>query len=242
MTKGKYIYSVKNTDIDFAVLYEYAQENEKRIYAFFSPDGVVFAFYDKKKKISIKNGFSGKSLYYDSRFIAKLLNEKHGFLLQRFFPKEIADCLGFAYIEVGYMMKHIANMTRIWQEKASLAADNFLNTDVPSEKKKEGYVYFIYDESKRRVKIGKAVEPYKRLGELKTGNPELDLVYAIKTDDYSKLEENIHKVFAKKRIVREWFDLSFEKIKSIFPKAQSRFDVNTSDSVNDLDLKNIRGE
>jgi len=64
------------------------------------------------------------------------------------------------------------------------------------------YTYLVWD--KRYYKIGESVNPDKRINELKTANPGIELIaYG---NNFS--EKELHESFYHKRIGREWFNLS----------------------------------
>jgi len=67
------------------------------------------------------------------------------------------------------------------------------------------YTYLMYDGS--LYKIGKSLNPEKRLKELKTANPRCELLY------YSKHipEKYLHDLFIHKNFAREWFQLDDEE-------------------------------
>lgn len=76
-----------------------------------------------------------------------------------------------------------------------------------------GFVYLIEGNS-REVKIGRALEPHKRLGELQMGNPNsLTIWKAIPAEDRMALEAYLHSRFASFRIRGEWFKLPVEEIR-----------------------------
>ena len=67
--------------------------------------------------------------------------------------------------------------------------------------------YFIYDGTNNAVKIGKAIDPEKRLSELQVGNcVPLELVATLDSDE----EEHLHNRFAKLRVLGEWFAVAGE--------------------------------
>lgn len=69
----------------------------------------------------------------------------------------------------------------------------------------KGWVYFAQDGD--RTKIGWTTGPIeKRMRELRTGAPLIEVVHVISTDDRS-LERDLHKLFKDYRIAGEWFAL-----------------------------------
>lgn len=84
------------------------------------------------------------------------------------------------------------------------------------EKKKdcEGYIYVI--KSLELYKIGKTKNKESRLKKYNTENPHsVELILCEKVDKYSETEENLHKLFKKKRKVGEWFKLNVDDILQI---------------------------
>ena len=77
-------------------------------------------------------------------------------------------------------------------------------------------LYFIYNSSKRNVKIGIANDSIKRLNQIKTQGGfkyELSLIHIetlLPNGVAEKLEKNIHDYFSEFRYVGEWFKLSME--------------------------------
>lgn len=71
------------------------------------------------------------------------------------------------------------------------------------------YTYLIYDG--RLHKIGKSVNPEKRLKQIKTGNPHSELIcFGIGVS-----EKYLHELYFRDRKSREWFELTSEKIENI---------------------------
>ncbi len=60
-------------------------------------------------------------------------------------------------------------------------------------------------------KIGKARDPKKRLKQLQTGNPDIELVKEFDGD----IEQELHKAFEEVHYKNEWFKLTEEDINSI---------------------------
>ena len=55
-----------------------------------------------------------------------------------------------------------------------------------------------------------------------------NIVFPIKTDNYTKLEKDFHNLFNNKRIVGEWFNFSITELKEIFPDISKDFDYAAS--------------
>lgn len=69
------------------------------------------------------------------------------------------------------------------------------------------YIYFVHAPLSRRIKIGRAADPYRRLQILQVGSPEeLVMLGWLRTTPGSKLERNIHGLFKRHRTRGEWFE------------------------------------
>ena len=87
----------------------------------------------------------------------------------------------------------------------------------------EAYVYFVSDG--HYVKIGKAQDPIKRLGQIQTGNPnQCELLYLIPLKASamaSEVESYLHEKYKQHRMCGEWFNLleklHHEKWEKMFP-------------------------
>lgn len=92
-----------------------------------------------------------------------------------------------------------------------------------------GYVYLVR-EPLGRVKIGKAVDVQQRLSVLNTGSPyELEIVAVIPSSNMRKLENELHRKFAAKRVRREWFELSDEDISEVIQQYGEAINSETED-------------
>lgn len=79
----------------------------------------------------------------------------------------------------------------------------------------KGYVYFIAEEDNQRIKIGFAMNPYKRIKQLQTGNSKTLKILKIIPGD-QKVERAYHKHFAMYKQRGEWFQLSEEILAFIY--------------------------
>jgi hypothetical protein len=73
------------------------------------------------------------------------------------------------------------------------------------------YCYLIFDTKNKLTKIGKSIDPKKRLGAIKIGNPNVKLVF------YSDkiTEQELHIKYIKQRSCGEWFKLNVQDFKDI---------------------------
>ena len=79
---------------------------------------------------------------------------------------------------------------------------------------KKGYIYVI--KCHDWYKIGKAFNIKERLGALQTGNPyELEIVHSIKCNDYTLVENRLHKRYAFHRGHGEWFKLPLDALNEV---------------------------
>lgn len=77
----------------------------------------------------------------------------------------------------------------------------------------KGYVYIIGDNVNKKFKIGSAKYPSTRLKQLQTGNPtKLVIVCRITTDNMEFLEKELHLKYQHRKIVREWFLLTWNDL------------------------------
>lgn len=76
-------------------------------------------------------------------------------------------------------------------------------------------VYFIRDEN-NNVKIGHAIDPWKRLQDLQVASPgTLEIIRIV--DGGQKVEAWLHRRFAEYRLRGEWFDFRGEMLSVIPP-------------------------
>ncbi len=87
------------------------------------------------------------------------------------------------------------------------------------EKKKVGYVYFIYmpeHKDKNLFKIGQTMDIKRRIKSLQTGNPfKLEYYKIIKTIKHKVLELEFHKRLSNKNVLLEWFNITTEDINNL---------------------------
>lgn len=75
-----------------------------------------------------------------------------------------------------------------------------------------GNVYLITDGT--YIKIGYSLNPVGRMKQIQTGNPhELTMVAYFPGDQ--TLEKHLHEQYSDKRIIGEWFDLTFDDVENI---------------------------
>jgi Meiotically up-regulated gene 113 len=77
-------------------------------------------------------------------------------------------------------------------------------SEVCPEKPQPVNTYFIYSPKLEAVKIGRSVDPEKRLRAIKNGNPDELRLLGVLNDDR---EKEFHQRFAKYRTNGEWFSL-----------------------------------
>lgn len=73
-----------------------------------------------------------------------------------------------------------------------------------------GYVYLIKHGDK--YKIGRTINLKNRLKNHKNSNLDIEFIHSIKTDNCIKLENELHKKYAKNRIDGEWYSLNEDDI------------------------------
>lgn len=73
-------------------------------------------------------------------------------------------------------------------------------------------------------KIGKSINPKARLSQLRSGNPKLTMVFF----GTGVTEKQLHKMYKKKRVTLEWFNLDMEdvaEIRSLFTIMGEQIDI-----------------
>lgn len=79
---------------------------------------------------------------------------------------------------------------------------------------KEGYIYVV--KSGKYYKIGRTLNPKKRIQKYITENPDkVKIVLCKKVKDYIKVEKELHLKFKNRNHNREWFNLNKEDINII---------------------------
>ena len=78
-----------------------------------------------------------------------------------------------------------------------------------------GYVYFIRNQLKHNlIKIGSTVDIDRRLNELNNTSVAypFEKILIIESDEYKKIESDLHMQLTSRRVNKEWFELFFEDI------------------------------
>lgn len=70
----------------------------------------------------------------------------------------------------------------------------------------KGYLYILRNKD-GLYKIGVSVDVRRRVNQLKTAQPDLELLFAIKLRDYKAAEKYLHSTLSAYRYKREWFNL-----------------------------------
>jgi len=74
------------------------------------------------------------------------------------------------------------------------------------------HLYIIQSDLEGKIKIGRSIQPYKRLKQLQTGNPnKLRMIHVF--ENMGHLESYLHDVLSSFRLCGEWF--SYKCIGSI---------------------------
>lgn len=89
--------------------------------------------------------------------------------------------------------------------------------DLPKQTHPAGYVYVIQDlEFSKYHKIGRAIEPAKRINEIRRVLPgESEIVAIIDSQNAPTLEGQLHQRYAASRKRGEWFELNHSDIREI---------------------------
>lgn len=86
------------------------------------------------------------------------------------------------------------------------------------ERTVKGFVYLIKNPLNNSVKIGRTKDLQKRLSAIRNGLPQAELFAFKKVENTTYEEREMHKIFKKKRIEREWFALDEKDIALIITK------------------------
>jgi len=78
-----------------------------------------------------------------------------------------------------------------------------------SNRREPDKTYLLFDG--RYYKIGKAIDPIRRLKDIKSHNPSVALIHSIDRD----IERDLHLRYKDKRVHNEWFDLSSVEVAEI---------------------------
>jgi len=91
------------------------------------------------------------------------------------------------------------------------------NQDLVKFNQEEEYsVYIAHDKVKNIYKIGKSINPIKRVRSLKCSNLDIELISYRR--GYSILEKDMHKNYKDYCIGGEWFNFTEEKLREILKK------------------------
>lgn len=82
-----------------------------------------------------------------------------------------------------------------------------------SQSQNIGYVYLV--KLDKYYKVGISVTPETRLKEFTLLPYPLEEVFIVRVGNYKQVEEDLHKIFDKRRIRGEWFDLTDEDVSFI---------------------------
>lgn len=105
----------------------------------------------------------------------------------------------------------ISNLKKQMQEISKQLEQLKQNSQISSY---NNWLYFICSEQfDGKVKIGRSINPQKRLKQLQTGNPNKLMIYKlVGFDDEINMESITHKYFKDVNIINEWFEISKECI------------------------------
>lgn len=92
----------------------------------------------------------------------------------------------------------------------SLSDINIFSDEISSIYGKNGFVYLIHDKCRDILKIGKTIQPKRRLKPLLViaGISNSDIYISNKLKFYSLIEEEIHRQFEENRLIGEWFKVN----------------------------------
>ena len=160
-----------------------------------------------------------KGLILHSLTICSLTFTHHPSLLSNCRTQKMADELGY------HTAEEIAKLKVFPEEIAALPVfSNTVKTDGPASS--EGYVYYITDDM-NNFKVGRSVDPYRRLRDLQTGNPNELKIITKKVSDMAECEkrllEKMEKRFESTGGGTEWFTGDVKKARRVFHDVAGRF-------------------
>lgn len=102
----------------------------------------------------------------------------------------------------------------LWLSHRGISEDEWKKLEAGWESRKKSpskFVYFIEDQARNAVKIGRARDCDQRLSELQCGNSSpLKLIAFYECNDAVNFEYSLHEKFHRHRITREWFSMCEE--------------------------------
>ncbi len=180
-------------------------------------------------KVTIEKGFLSMSANYED--IWKYISdnyESHNFFHQHTesdteLKKKQLDLEN----EIGHKLREDFTITIsplmclqfAWDEYETLIVRKKIVTKIRTENNRIGYVYFIgLKESDNLVKIGYSSDTnfIRRQKRIETSSPhDTFLIGFIKSENYISLEKELHVKYNELRKRREWFEIPYEKVKTI---------------------------
>lgn len=118
------------------------------------------------------------------------------------------------YDDIVCSQTYWAKQKREKRKSAVAEIDNFTNDETV------GFVYLV--KMGEHYKIGISIYPDVRLKEFTQLPHPLEKILAIRVRDYKYCEEELHKIFAKKRVRGEWFSLEEKDIAFVKDYLQKR--------------------
>jgi len=117
--------------------------------------------------------------------------------------------------ELNIILKDIINFYKKYNDKKIeeinielVKPENINNNNTVKKKNNKGYIYFIKAEN-GLVKIGKTINLKNRCKNIRDNNLlKTELLFAIETNNLTKIEYNLHKRYENKRDKGEWFHLT----------------------------------
>jgi hypothetical protein len=152
--------------------------------------------------------------------IARITGRRHARIIQDIDKKDTITSNKMELTEndeMHYVLTRGQAMTLAIAYNSIHFSQNINNSDLTrifkkEEKPHEGYMFMIYDGE--HMKIGAGRNPKIIIGTIlkHSGNKIANAVY-FKVKDVFRVEIMIHKIYAKKRVTEDWFNLSEQDIK-----------------------------
>lgn len=142
-----------------------------------------------------------------------------GFCTDGAYPKE-SDKLWRDYKWTNTQIRNIDERARqLWPNSARQSVDGTIDAKPqPSPTKPDSGCVYCIREKDGHLKVGKTTgSPVGRLKSLQTANPKiLEVCFAIKHQDHSRIERQIHGALDRYRVAGEWFNCPVEEVRRIF--------------------------
>lgn len=87
----------------------------------------------------------------------------------------------------------------------------------PEPVRRPSFIYCVLHHERRAAKIGRSIDPYKRLAQLQTGVADRLTMFDV-IPGGPRLEGVFHSHFADRRLIGEWFDNADGAVRDLFAR------------------------